>query len=184
MLVDLQIDKKKIDESIVELEDCIEHIKKSEKNLDINCLVEMIDSLKKVEDISSFIQEKIDIGIYKSSTLDDYNLEKYWFSKFDGWNSFFPKEGEDWFSYDNPRKNYGTADNVEQILKEYPELLNSDRKFFITFYDIYRKDQPDWGGFRYHKSGKYIGKQNPKSEYLYDDKHIDKIIKFHIYEIL
>lgn len=34
---------------------------------------------------------------------------------------------------------------------------------------------PTWGA--------YIGNQNPQHEYIYDDKHIDKVYCYHIYEI-
>jgi hypothetical protein len=50
------------------------------------------------------------------------------------------------------------------------------------------KDRRRWpwpkSGWRYHKWGDYIGSQNPQSEYLYDDTHIDAVWTFHIYELV
>lgn len=83
-------------------------------------------------------------------------------------------------------KNVGwpLCDGYKDIIKYYPELKDENRKFFVILYPIFRKFQPKHGGFRYWKYGKYIGKRKLKNEYLYDDKHIDMIYKYNIYEII
>ncbi|MHA1169977.1 MAG: hypothetical protein ACTSRU_19285 [Candidatus Hodarchaeales archaeon] len=84
----------------------------------------------------------------------------------------------DWTNY---RDNYGVCDNIDQILKRYPELEQPDRYFMVTLKEIRREDQPDRGGWRWHKWGEYIGDQKSEHEYLYDEE-IDSVICFHIYE--
>lgn len=76
---------------------------------------------------------------------------------------------------------YGLCDNPEQVLKKYKNshYMKNEEPYCILFTPLYREDEPETGGFRYHKWGSYIGKQKPQHEYLYDDKHIDLIYSFH-----
>lgn len=78
---------------------------------------------------------------------------------------------------------YGLCDTPEQLLEVFPHLDGDDVPRFITVNGVLRKHQPSSGGFRYHKWGQYVGKQKPRSEYLYDDKHIDMVVNFHIYRV-
>lgn len=78
---------------------------------------------------------------------------------------------------------YGLCDSPEQFLAMYPHIQDDDVPRFCTFYGIMREHQPSQGGFRYHKHGQYLGKQKPRCEYLYDDKHIDMICGFHVYRV-
>ena len=80
------------------------------------------------------------------------------------------------------RGSRGVCDNVDQVLKRYPELEASERQFIVTLTAIERGRQPASGGWRWSKWGAYIGTQNPQHEYLYDDRHIDKVYVFNIYE--
>lgn len=78
---------------------------------------------------------------------------------------------------------YGLCDTPEQFFQMYPHIEDDDVPRFLTFSKISREHQHPTGGFRYHKNGKYIGKQRPRHEYLYDDTHIDFICSFHVYRI-
>lgn len=79
---------------------------------------------------------------------------------------------------------YGTADNVQQVLERFERVIaNPDIKVVFGFNNVYRENQSESGGWRWHKNGEYIGNQKPTHEYLYDDTHIDKIIQFHVYVI-
>jgi hypothetical protein len=76
---------------------------------------------------------------------------------------------------------YGVCDTPQQAvdrlgLKERPE------KFFVTFVRIRRVDQPADGGWRWHKWGPYIGDKNPTCEYLHDEKAIEEVWTYHVYE--
>lgn len=77
---------------------------------------------------------------------------------------------------------YGVCDDFEQVLDACPVIELGDRKFIVTVTPIVREDQPTTGGWRWHKWGPYIGAQEPKSEYLSDDLHIDKVLVYHVYE--
>lgn len=80
---------------------------------------------------------------------------------------------------------YGVCDNPENFLEVYnKELDGSDRKFFVTLTPILKADQSEYGGWRWHKWGPYIGKHKPKHEYLYDEEEIDKIYIFSVFEVL
>ena len=77
---------------------------------------------------------------------------------------------------------YGIADSIEQIVGYYHAVIgNPKNKVVIALRELNREKQDSSGGFRWHKNGKYIGTKNPQHEYFYDDKHIDKIVTFHVY---
>lgn len=54
----------------------------------------------------------------------------------------------------------------------------------LPFVKMERCEQYPEGGWRWHKWGPYIGVQNPQCEYLYDEKNIDVVYTYHIYEIV
>lgn len=84
----------------------------------------------------------------------------------------------------NGPADYGVADNWEQIVDKWPILEQSERQFIIDIGVVRREDQSPQGDWRWHKWGEYIGIQNPQHEYLYDEKDIDEVIIFQIYEVL
>lgn len=79
---------------------------------------------------------------------------------------------------------YGVCDNYKQVLEYHKELLNNPDKYYVIgLSTVNRKDQPDDGGWRWSGWGPYIGTQDPQHEYIYNDKHIDTVYCYHIYEI-
>ena len=78
---------------------------------------------------------------------------------------------------------YGVVDSIEQLLSLY-DFEADPRNLVISMVSIKRENQPDWGGWRWHKWGTYYGTQKPEHEYLYNDTHIDEVFTFHVYEIL
>lgn len=77
---------------------------------------------------------------------------------------------------------YGVCDNHDQILQKCPELQDENRKFVITLTEVNKSDQPESGGWRWHKWGPYIGEQDPQCEYIYDEPEIESVLIYHIYE--
>jgi len=92
-----------------------------------------------------------------------------------------PSKENDW-EEGGIRSPYGVCDNIEQILKRYPELEDPNREFTITVHRLEKKDQEPRMGWRWYKWGPYIGTQDPQCEYLYDEPEIEKVYVFHIYE--
>lgn len=80
---------------------------------------------------------------------------------------------------------YGVCDNYSQIIEQYKDKLNDpNKKFCIILSTVRKADQPEYGGWRWHKWGEYIGTKNPQCEYLYDeDDDIELVYCYHIYEI-
>jgi hypothetical protein len=93
--------------------------------------------------------------------------------------------------FDSPLyfSNYGVCDNASQALDYYDSLYSShedymkDKSFVILLTPMFRESQPEYGGWRWHKWGQYIGKFKHKREYLYDEKGIDYIYCFNILEV-
>lgn len=84
---------------------------------------------------------------------------------------------------------YGVCDNASQVLDYYDSLHEqnkdymSNRNFVILLHPFFREDQPESGGWRWHKWGEYIGKFDSKCEYLYDEDGIGFVYAFSILEI-
>lgn len=89
---------------------------------------------------------------------------------------------EQWPDLEDNIPSYGVCDSPEQLLEKYPWLQETDRKFLISVTQLLKKDMDPRGGWRWHKWGPYIGEQDPKEEYLYEEPDIEEIWVFHIYE--
>lgn len=118
---------------------------------------------------------KLADGIYESNWLfnlpwDTPNREKFcdW-PKFDSFKSSYGSS-------------YGTCDNVQQILDEYPELQDPNRQFMVLLQKVVRAEQPSQGGWRWHKWGPYLGSFEPEHEYIYDETGIEQVLIYRIYE--
>lgn len=77
---------------------------------------------------------------------------------------------------------YGICDDHQQILVQCPELQDPERQFVVTLTEVRKDQQPDWGGWRWHKWGPYIGTHDIQHEYLYDEQGIERVFVYHIYE--
>ena len=80
------------------------------------------------------------------------------------------------------RGSYGVCDSVDNLLEVYPELVTSEREFVVNLCEVRKDEQPDEGGWRWHKWGEYIGNQIPTTEYIYDEPLIEQVFCYHIYE--
>lgn len=80
----------------------------------------------------------------------------------------------------NCMSSYGTADNLQQILKKYKRVLDSEDELVLCIHPVYKSDQPESGGWRWHKNGTYIGNKRSKRgyEYLADEPDIEVVIGF------
>jgi hypothetical protein len=79
---------------------------------------------------------------------------------------------------------YGVCDTPDQLIGKFPGITTDPRKFVISFTEIRRDEQSDWGGWRWHKWGPYIGDQMPTTEYIYDEPEIEVVWVYHIYEVM
>lgn len=77
---------------------------------------------------------------------------------------------------------YGVCDSVDQLLAAY-DFESDPRSICISVTRIDKATQPANGGWRWHKWGPYIGTQQPRHEYLYDEQNIEVVYVYHIYEL-
>lgn len=76
----------------------------------------------------------------------------------------------------------GVCDYPEQVCEKFnPDALPGH--YFVSFVRMLKKDQPSYGGWRWHKWGEYIGTKNPQYEYLYDEPDIEEVYTYHIYDV-
>lgn len=77
----------------------------------------------------------------------------------------------------------GVCDDLQNLLEKFPELeADPSRQFVVTLTRIDRSTQPDSGGWRWHKWGRYIGTQTPTTEYIADEPNIETVYCFRIHE--
>ena len=80
---------------------------------------------------------------------------------------------------------YGVSDNIQQVLNRFKDKIEDpNNKYVITFTPVSSEEQPDKGGWRWHKWGEYIGTQNPEFEYLADEESIELIYCYHVYKLI
>ena len=81
----------------------------------------------------------------------------------------------------------GTCDNYEQILKAYPNIIDSDKLYIIVLHKIFKIDQPQFGGWRWKKFEPYIGNHNIECEYLHQedlsDINQDYVVLYRVIEV-
>ena len=147
-------------------------------------------------DVPVIFVNPIEIGIYQGgfafditvNLCSDYNIQKI-----RGYSEMLVFDGKpvsfstftnisDYFKLGEKRSLYGVADDIEQI-KEYfkPAIDNPNVNFVISITEINKRFQPSSDGWRWHKWGKYIGKQNPQCEYIHDEPEIEKVLVFQGY---
>ena len=177
MLIDFEIDEQKwIKENIIV--ESWNKVRIERKNNGIQFYIDLEDGDEEMLFHSCGKEDDFPIGIYWadinfSNVLDDIfgkNIDANWMGH---------QIDDVWYSP------YGLCDNYHQVLEHYKDskFISSNEKWCLLLSPIFRKDQAEHGGFRYHKWGEYIGNQNPTHVYLYDDKHIDMVISYHFYKM-
>lgn len=83
------------------------------------------------------------------------------------------------------RADYGVCDDVEQVAAYYvKQIADSTHAYVIGMMPVRKADQPDRGGWRWHKWGEYIGRHEITAEYLYDEPVVEQVYCFHLVELL
>ncbi len=89
---------------------------------------------------------------------------------------------ESYFNFESGNS-YGVCDNVQNFLEVFDEELKSIKEeVFVILTPIFRKCQPEYGGWRWHKWGPYIGNHDQQHEYLYHES-IDVIWIYQIFVV-
>ncbi len=80
---------------------------------------------------------------------------------------------------------YGVCDSPDQFMETVGAKLEADkeRKYCVSLVRLLKSEQETPGGWRWHKWGPYIGKQDPQCEYLYDEPVITEVWTYHVYEM-
>lgn len=80
--------------------------------------------------------------------------------------------------------NYGVSDSVEQVVRRFKKVVtNPDVEIVFVFTPVKKKDQPESGGWRWHKWGEYIGNHKIKHEYLFDEEGIEEVFVYQVYPV-
>lgn len=141
------------------------------------------DSIKDLK--FSDISEKLHDGVYQFWDVNgEFLIERTSYEI----KSNYPWEAKTLKDYVNSSESYissyGVCDDYSQILEKYKNFIYvPDRKFVIILCEIRKDQEPQEGGWRWHKWGEYIGTQESQSEYIHDEPEIERVFVYHIYEI-
>jgi len=115
--------------------------------------------------------KEIDVGVYE---INNFNGDAYIACPYDEYPNLINLSP------------YGVCDHYKQVIENEPLLSDEiyDREFVVFITPVKKSDQPESGGWRWHKWGPYIGDYEPQAEYLYDEPEIEQVYVYHIYEIL
>ena len=80
---------------------------------------------------------------------------------------------------------YGVCDDAQNVKDHLLALQDPTRKFIVTLTPVHRKvaNKGKGGGWRWHKWGPYIGKQEPLAEYIDDEPNIELVYVYHVHEL-
>ena len=131
------------------------------------------------------------VGVYNVSShnCNDKTI-KAWCKQSPAYNRFYRRArqmresgmtSEEIWKAERNAWDFGVADNVEQVI-DYYNNRDFNKGNHVIFYQTIRKESS--GGWRWHKWGQYIGKQEPCCEYLYDEPEIEEIITYSIYQVV
>jgi hypothetical protein len=79
---------------------------------------------------------------------------------------------------------YGVADNIEQIKKHFKSVIENETCCaVISVCEIDKANEPERGGWRWHKWGEYVGTHEITCEYIKDEPIVEKVLCFHLHYI-
>lgn len=77
--------------------------------------------------------------------------------------------------------NHFVADSPKQFMDRFGSVLDALPQNLAVFCTIIQKaEEPESGGWRWHKWGEYVGDFTPTTEYLYDEPIIQQVTIIHI----
>lgn len=136
----------------------------------------MLISLKRVKKKHRLF-ERVGKGFYINK---DFSFDKWFLRQYYGYS--VQDTNMKIFSYlkEHGLHSFGVADSIEQIQRYLEKVETLPEKFIVIMTPVYRKDEPSFGGFRFHKWGKYIGNHTIEQEYFYDHKEMDVLYTFRV----
>lgn len=125
-----------------------------------------------------------DGGLNPTHIVDDSNLHEF-VESMGNLRQTVEDKRDAWTIYKESGhlSSYGVCDGIDNLRlhPDYLDILNGPRKFTVFITEVRRADQPEDGGWRWHKWGPYIGSYEPQHEYIYDEA-IDSVWLFNIVE--
>lgn len=145
-------------------------------NPEFNMNSQIVRILSVMGQVSKPVKLKEGVFISKTFSLNNLVVDSVKVEPFPE----FPYE-----SFDDYIATYGVCDTFEQVYEHFKDVLwnNKERKFFLSFCPVYKKDQPPADGWRWHKWGKYIGTHEIEYEYLVDEVGIKMVYCFQLHEV-
>ena len=119
-------------------------------------------------------------GVYEAhfnfdKEIEDLIVEDY--PRFDDMSTKY--DGDQWFS------SFGVVDHWSQL--PLKALDANPRNLLVYLGRIRRADQPERGGWRWHKWGPYLGVHSPETsndfEYLHDAIDVVEVWTYHVVEV-
>jgi len=152
------------------IQDQLDHFKKSEG-------FDLTDQAFE-ELAGSFEIRRLGKGMYETYCSLDYYIRGEW-EEF--WKKIsFDGTGKKWDDYPSFPE-YGSCDSPKQFMRKFgKEMESAPDEYFVKFSKM---DKKNFGGYRWHKNGPYVGnKKLVGYEYYKDEPNVDVIWQFHVFK--
>lgn len=135
------------------------------------------------EPFAAMAIERVQQGVYYASMLDHYINEYSDYKVVEDYNAGLSMR-EIINGYDTDIgsfSQYGSADNLEQILAHKQGRFVSTERLFVLQLQLMTKQYS--GGYRWHKNGPHLGVNKPQAEHFMDEPVIEQFIQFSYNEV-
>lgn len=136
-------------------------------------------------DVGTRLPTRVYRGVYEAHINFDKEIQDLIVDQWPAMNDN-SIEWDRWIAYtDNPAASYGVVDHWSQLPLQ---ALDADPRNLLVYLGLHRRaDQPERGGWRWHKWGPYLGVHSPETstdfEYLHDAIDVVEVWTYHIVEV-
>lgn len=125
-------------------------------------------------------------GVYEAHFNFDKEIEDLIVDDYPSFHLYEAGEWDRWIEYTgNPAESFGVVDHWSQL--PLAALDADPRNLLVYLGRIRRADQPERGGWRWHKWGPYLGVHSPETsndfEYLHDAIDVVEVWTYHVVEV-
>lgn len=137
-------------------------------------------------DVGTWLPTRVYRGVYEAHINFDKEISNLIVDQWPSFHNYESLEWDRWIEYTgNPAASFGVVDHWSQLPLK---ALNADPRNLLVFLGRHRRaDQPERGGWRWHKWGPYLGVHAPEvsteHEYLHDATDVVEVWSYCVVEV-